>query len=279
MKTATNVEDYIRVRGWKDLQLMAVVSLLTIFVSLDAGIMVGVALSVLYVVKHSTHPRITILGRKKGTTDVYLPAEEFLDEVEYLDDFFIIRVPEPLFFANTGQLKDRLRRLEMYRHPHAHPAEDPVCQHFSQVVFDLRGVTAIDPAAMQILCEIVQRYLEQGCSVYFTRVRRNIPELWELIERSGLFDMVGGHSHFLGSITEAVDTVSIRSGSISRVQSSTAVADLVPRSARRASQLRSTGSGGETEPLFSSSMLNVSQYLASTSPSSWPNARSYGSLS
>lgn len=41
------------------------------------------------------------------------------------DEILVVKVEESLFFANTGQMKDRLRRAEVYSgHLHTHPSEE-----------------------------------------------------------------------------------------------------------------------------------------------------------
>ena len=58
---------FLRIRGWTELSLMAIIFLSTIFYSLTLGIAIGVGLSLLQVIRHSTRPRIQILGRIPGT--------------------------------------------------------------------------------------------------------------------------------------------------------------------------------------------------------------------
>ena len=117
---ATSSLFFLRIRGWKELGLMAIIFFSTIFYSLPFGIAIGIGLSLLQVIRHSTRPSIQILGRTPGTHR-FENAETAPDGVEFIDGCLIVKIPEPLTFANTGEQKTRLRRLEAVR--------DQACAH------------------------------------------------------------------------------------------------------------------------------------------------------
>src|SRR3954469_20224679 len=143
---------FIRIRGWTELGLMTIIFAATIFYSLTLGIAIGVGLSILSVIKHSTRPRIQILGRIPGTNR-FENAEANPDRLEFIEGCLIVKIPEPLTFANTGELKTRLRRLELYGTALAHPALPRIRREESNrnVVFDVHGVTSMDGSGTQVL--------------------------------------------------------------------------------------------------------------------------------
>lgn len=55
-----------KIRAWKDLGLLLLTFMTTITVSVEAGTLIAIALSFLLVIKTSTYPRITIMGRMPG---------------------------------------------------------------------------------------------------------------------------------------------------------------------------------------------------------------------
>jgi MFS superfamily sulfate permease-like transporter len=71
-----DIKFFIQIRGFSELTLMIMIFAATIFYSLTLGIALGVGLSVLSVIRHSTKPRIQILGKVPGTADQFGNAED-----------------------------------------------------------------------------------------------------------------------------------------------------------------------------------------------------------
>ena len=193
------------ISGYGELFLMFLIFLTTFFWNLRIGIAAGIGLSLLRLMRHATRPRIQILGRVPGTQD-FENAETLPGDVEFIQNCLIVKIPEPLTFANTGSLKDRLRRLEDHGTGAAHPALPKVrsAEHNKNVIFDVHGVTALDPAAAQVLLEIVQAYIDRGTRVFFCRIPGKKTEVWRLMRVSGIVDLCGGEKHFVRSVDEAL---------------------------------------------------------------------------
>ncbi|KAG9247070.1 sulfate transporter family-domain-containing protein [Calycina marina] len=196
---------FIKIRGWAELSLMTIIFLATIFYSLTLGMAIGVGLSLLSVIKHSTQPRIQILGRIPGTSE-YANAENANNSIENVEGCLIVKIPEPLTFANTGLLKARLRRLEIHGTSKAHPALPRIRseEHNKTIIFDIGGVTELDGSGTQVLKEIVKSYRDRHVEVYFAKAPVPGSDLWELFERSGIVEMVGGRGHFVRHVDEAL---------------------------------------------------------------------------
>ncbi|TIA12085.1 hypothetical protein D6C81_07695 [Aureobasidium pullulans] len=199
-----DIHFFYSIRGYSELALMALIFLTTFFWNLRIGIAVGIGLSLLRLLKHATRPRIQILGRIPGTQNQFDSAEH--GGLEFVPHVLIVRIPEPLTFANTGSLKDRLRRLENHGTSAAHPALPRVRhdQHNRNVVFDIHGVTSLDPAASQVLLEIVTGYRERGTRVFFCRVPSRRSQVWKLMVASGIVEVCGGESHFVRGVEHAL---------------------------------------------------------------------------
>lgn len=205
---------FLRVRGWTELGLMATIFLSTIFYSLPFGIAIGIGLSLLQVIRHSTRPRIQILGRTPGTHR-FVNAETAPDGVEFIDGCLIVKIPEPLTFANTGELKTRLRRLELYGTSMAHPALPRLRRPESNknVVFDINGVTYMDGSGAQVLEDIVRSYREQNVRVFFSRGPTDPKsKVRKLIVRSGIMELIGGEAHYVGDVHEALKMTELEEG-------------------------------------------------------------------
>lgn len=201
-----DISFFIRIRGWSELTLMFLIFITTICWDIKKGIAVGIGLSILRVIRHSTRPRIQILGRVPGTTDKFENAEADPGRLEFVEGCLIVKIPEPLHFANTGDLRTRLRRLEEHGTNAAHPALPRVRQdkHNKNIIFDVHGVTSLDGAGAQVLSEIIEQYRARGVRVFFCRVPSKRSKVWYLFEKSGIVDCVGGERHFLRSVEEAL---------------------------------------------------------------------------
>ncbi|KAI0999924.1 putative sulfate transporter [Podosphaera aphanis] len=194
---------FIRIRGFSELGLMAIIFAATIFYSLTFGIAIGIGLSVLSVIRHSTRPRIQILGRVPGR-DQFANAEDNFEELESIDGCLVVKIPEPLTFANTGELKNRLRRLELYGSTQAHPALPRVrpAENNKNIIFDIHGVTGIDGSGTQVLQEIVHEYRKRDVQIFFSRCPSE--SILQLFRRSGIIDICGGMKYFVSDVDVAL---------------------------------------------------------------------------
>ncbi|ORX59698.1 hypothetical protein DM01DRAFT_1399158 [Hesseltinella vesiculosa] len=192
-----------QIGAWRDLGLLLITFIATMVISLEFGTLLAVTLSLLLTIKETSYPRISIMGRVKGTHNKFKPIQDDPHAVEHLEDVLIIRIEEPLFFANTGQLKDRLRRLEMFGDMSIHPSEEPRLRDTSYVIFDIGSMPYIDASAVHILKDIVQAYHARQVSVFFVRLR---PRPQATFEKSGLMSMIG-KDHLFGKVSDAIDAI------------------------------------------------------------------------
>ena len=200
-----DIKFFFKIRGWPELSLMFLIFAATVFYSLTVGVALGMGLSILLVIKHATQPRIQILGKVPGTDDRFENAEDNPQGLEFIEGCLIVKIPEPLTFANTGDLKNRLRRLELYGTTSAHPALPRVraVEHNQNIIFDVHGVTSVDGSGIQVLSEIVESYVNRGVRVFFCRTPRKA--VLQLFEKSGIVDACGGQRHFVKSVEKALE--------------------------------------------------------------------------
>ncbi len=200
-----DIKFFWRLGGWSELALMFLIFFATIFYSLALGIAIGVGLSLIMVIRHSTRSRIQILGRVPGTRD-FENAEANPDALEFIEGCLIVKIPEPLTFANTRDLKQRLKRLEKHGTTAAHPALPRVRspEHNQNVIFDVHGVTSLDGSGAQELAEIVGAYRDRDVRVFFCRVPPERSRVFQRFIRSGIVERCGGRRHFVSSVDEAL---------------------------------------------------------------------------
>lgn len=209
----SDISFFIRIHAWEELGLMFTIVISTIFYSLELGIAIGVGISLLQVIRHSTRPRIQILGRIPGT-ERFENAEANPDLLEFFEGCLIVKIPEPLTFANTSELKARLRRLELYGTSEAHPALPRLRGEDSNrnIIFDIHGVTSMDGSGTQVLTEIVRDYRARGVRIFFSRGPTKGHGPLELMERSGIVELVGGESHFVDDVQDALRMTEVEEG-------------------------------------------------------------------
>ncbi|KAI1788302.1 sulfate anion transporter [Ganoderma leucocontextum] len=178
---------YWKMRAWIDLLLMSLTFFLTIIWNVEIGIAVSVVISLLLVVRRSSRTRLTILGRIPGT-DRWKSIDENPEAEEDASGVLIVRIRENLDFANTAQLKERLRRLELFGHDKHHPADEPHRHDANVLVFHLADVDSIDASAVQIFYETVETYKSRGVGLYITHLK---PGPRAVFETAGVVALLG----------------------------------------------------------------------------------------
>ncbi|ORZ04832.1 sulfate transporter family-domain-containing protein [Lobosporangium transversale] len=199
-----DIKFWWQIQAWSDLGLLLLTFFATITVSVEAGTLIAIALSFLLVIKTSTYPRITIMGRMPGTKGKFRPIKDYPGIAEHIDGVLVVKVEEALYFANTGQLKDRLHRLEVFGDMSVHPSEEARLNPVSHVIFDVENMPSLDASACQILLEIVEAYHARHIKVYFVKLRENSRELFV---KSGLLKRAGGDSHLFRRTADAMDYI------------------------------------------------------------------------
>ncbi|SCZ90972.1 BZ3500_MvSof-1268-A1-R1_Chr1-3g02435 [Microbotryum saponariae] len=197
-----------RMRAWLDLSLMAMTFFLSLFISVEIGIIVSVAFSMLLCIKHSSAMRIKILGRVPGTS-FYEPLEDDDDDglfpSEEIPGILIVRFRDAsLTFANAGALKERLRRLERYGQGRHHPSETPSRAEASVIIFHLVDVEDIDASALQLIYELVEAYVSRSVLVYWTQIQ---PIPLARLRKAGVLEMSGGEAHVQPNVQMALQVL------------------------------------------------------------------------
>lgn len=192
----TDLSFFWRIGGYDEIITFTLVFLITFFWSAEAGVTLGVGIAILRIIKKLSRSRIQILGRIPHST-IFRNADELIEEsfstfnptspsrsgshdklnsliseIEEIEGVLIIKIPEPLNFANVGDLQNRLSRIEKYGSLLTHPSQPHTrdINNLQYIVFDCKGMSLIDSLATQILYEIVNRYIENDISVCFSRV-------------------------------------------------------------------------------------------------------------
>ncbi|KAF9012661.1 sulfate anion transporter [Cyathus striatus] len=207
-ETPHDVIYYWRMGAWVDLTLMSLTFFFSIIYDVEVGVVVSLVISLLLVVHRSSKTRMTILGRIPGT-DRWKPINENPEAEEDVPGALIVRIRENLDFANTAQLKERLRRLELYGVGKSHPSEEPRRQQASVLVFHMADVDTCDASAAQIFYELLEEYLNRGVGLFITHLK---PEPRRTFIKAGVVDLLGEDA-FRETVADAMTIIEAASRS------------------------------------------------------------------
>jgi anti-anti-sigma factor len=152
-----------------------------------AGVVIGVVLSLTWLVYVATRPTMPLLGREAGT-QVFRDLDEYPSD-ETFPGIAVVRLDGGLFFATAEALEDRVRGLgEEGRAPDA-------------LVLDLEGVNFIDSQGSSKLTEIHELVRADGVTLRLARVK---PQVLTVLRADGVADRIGA-DHIHGNVHRAVE--------------------------------------------------------------------------
>ena len=153
-----------------------------------AGVVVGIVLSLGWLISVATNPPIPELGRERDT-QVFRDLDQHPGD-ETFDGIVILRLDSGLFFATSQALEDRVRDLA-----DAHGAA------LRAVVLDFEAVPYMDSQGSEQLREILEFVESQNATLRLARVK---PEVRVTLERDGLLERIGGE-RVHGNVHRAVE--------------------------------------------------------------------------
>jgi SulP family sulfate permease len=157
-----------------DFSAMAVTILVVLAVGVEAGIVAGVALSILLYLWRTSRPHIAVVGQVPGTEHFRnVERHAVLTSPHVLS----VRVDESLYFANARYLEDRLYD-EIARRP-----------EIRDVVLMCPAVNYIDASALDSLEVINDRLRQAGVRFHLTEVKGPV---FDRLQRSHFLDHLSG---------------------------------------------------------------------------------------
>ncbi|MGZ4197513.1 MAG: SulP family inorganic anion transporter [Solirubrobacteraceae bacterium] len=151
-----------------------------------AGVVIGVALSLVWLIYVATTPAMPLLGREAGT-QVFRDLDENPDD-ETFPGVSVVRLDGGLFFATAEALEERIRGLtETTRPPHA-------------IVLDLEGVDFIDSQGASKLSDLHELARADDVRLRLARVK---PSVLKVLRADGLVDLIGA-DNIHGNVDRAI---------------------------------------------------------------------------
>ncbi len=144
------------------------------------GIIVAIVLSLVGLAYQVADPPVYLLGRKPGT-NVFRPLSEEHPEDETFPGLALLRIEGRLFFANTGNIAEKMRRL-------ADASKSMV------VAIDFSAVPDLEYTALKVLTEAVNRLRDRGVLLWLVGLN---PGVLKIVQKSALGGILGREAmHF-----------------------------------------------------------------------------------
>jgi sulfate permease, SulP family len=185
----------------RDFSVMMVTFAATLGLGIEAGILVGVLVSLGALVYETSRPHTAILGRIPGTDTFRNLARH--PEAERPEGITVYRVDAALSFANADFLRDQVRDL-------AEEAPSP-----RVMVFDFHAVNGLDSTALHQMEELLSYLRGLGIDVFFAGVKGPVMDRFRA---AGFPDRLG-HDRFYHEVSQAVDAARWAGGSARSMES------------------------------------------------------------
>ena len=166
-----------------------------------AGVVIGIGLSLLWLVYVATHPALPVLGRE-ADTQVFRELSEHPDDVPVVG-VVAIRMDGGLFFATADALEDRLRDL-------IHSSAG-----LTGIVLDCGGINFVDSQGAAKLGDVLDLAQDAGLTLRLARLK---PGVRATLDRDGVLDRVGGdniHGNVYRAVQAQLEASSAASGEAS----------------------------------------------------------------
>jgi SulP family sulfate permease len=145
-----------------------------LLIGVEAGILIGVALSLLLFLWRTSQPHMAVVGQVPGS-EHFRNVERFA--VIESPSVLSLRVDESLYFPNARYLEDRIGELIASR---------PQVRH---LVLMCSGVNLIDASALESLEAIVERLHTAGVRLHLSEVKGPV---MDQLRRSSFLEQFGG---------------------------------------------------------------------------------------
>ena len=165
--------------------VMAIIGVLSAGVL--AGVVIGVVLSLGWLVYVATRPPMPLLGREAGT-QVFRDLDENPGD-ETFPGIAVVRLDGGLFFATAEALEDRIRQLT---------EDGPQAR---ALVLDLEGVDFVDSQGAAKLSEIHRLTEADGVTLRLARVK---PTVLKVLAADGTLELIGS-DHIHGNVNRAIE--------------------------------------------------------------------------
>jgi len=164
-----------------DFWVMVFTFVTTLLFGIQNGMIVGILLSISYILHRTSKPFYAILGNLEGT-NVFRNVERF-PEAKEREDLLIIRFDAAIYFGNASYLREiiwteiRIRAIKP-----------------TYLVLDFSSIPSIDATGLQTFAQIVEELDLAEINLILTNV---LGPTRDRLTSSGLMDKIGAQNQFL----------------------------------------------------------------------------------
>jgi len=159
----------------------------TLLVGVLAGVIIGIGLSLIWLIFVATHPPMPVLAREPGT-QVFRELDEHPGDEQFAG-VTVLRLDGGLFFATADALEDRVREVAL-----SAPGS-------TAIVLDCGGMDFIDSQGSAKMSEVLNLTKQAGVTLRLARLK---PPVREVLERDGVLGRIGDDK-IHGNVDHAVN--------------------------------------------------------------------------
>ena len=156
------------------------------------GIVVAIIVSMIGLASQTAHPRVSVIGRKRGA-DVLRPLSPEHPDDETFDGLLIVRPEGRLYFVNAQDVAQQVDALVRQYQPRV-------------LALDMSRVPDIEYSALQALMESEHRATERGAVIWLVALN---PGVLDMVRRAG-FDARLGPERMLSNARAAIERFQAR---------------------------------------------------------------------
>ncbi|MED6111227.1 putative sulfate transporter 3.5 [Stylosanthes scabra] len=163
-----------------------------IFLTMDEGLLISIALSIVRALLYVARPATCKLGKLDDSSASYRDVDQYTAATTF-PGVLIIQLGSPIYFANAIYVKERIMRYVR--------SEQGSGEVVEQIILDFSGVTSIDMTGIEGLIEIYRVLEKNGIRMLLVNPRL---EVMEKLVASHFVDKVGKDSFYL-NLDDAVN--------------------------------------------------------------------------
>ncbi|MBU2997009.1 solute carrier family 26 protein [Cellulophaga baltica] len=137
-----------------EFSILLITFLITLFVGIPQGILIGVLSSLLLMVYRTSKPHFAVLGKIKDS-DYYKNVDRFTNDIDVRDDLLIIRFDSQLYFGNTSYFKEQLFN-----------EIDKKASKLKGVILNAEAINYIDSSAAHMLTKVIREIHQKNIQFY-----------------------------------------------------------------------------------------------------------------